>query len=91
MAFSAGDDLTRATARSFHAFRFAMATAMRAGEICGLEWDCVDLDKRVARLKHTKNGRPRDVPLSSAAIELLQALPRYGRVFGLEPRRTPSA
>lgn len=80
---SAGDDLKHATARAFHAFLFGLETAMRAGEIVGLTWDRVDLDTRVARLVHTKNGRARSVPLSSEAVRLLQALPRADPVFGL--------
>lgn len=87
MQHSAGADLTRATARAFHAFRFAMATAMRAGEIAGLEWDRVDLARRVARLVRTKNGRARDVPLSSEAIRLIEALPHDDPVFGLTSRQ----
>ncbi|KFI24128.1 site-specific integrase, partial [Paenirhodobacter enshiensis] len=62
-------------------------TAMRAGEIAGLVWDRVDLTKRVAHLDHTKNGRPRDVPLSSEAVRLLEALPHVDPVFGLESRQ----
>jgi integrase len=83
MLHSAGEDLNNATARAFHAFRFAIETGMRAGEIVGLEWNRVDLEKRVAFLVDTKNGRPRDVPLSSKAIALLQALPKSDPVFGL--------
>lgn len=85
MQHVAGDDLTTATARAFHAFLFAGETAMRAGEICGLTWDRIDLDRRVATLPLTKNGRARDVPLSSAAVRMLQALPRLDPVFGLRP------
>lgn len=84
---SAGDDLDKMTAQAFHAFLFAIETAMRAGEICGLEWDRVDLDRRVARLLHTKNGRARDVPLSTGAVRLLRALPRADPVFGMQPRQ----
>lgn len=87
MRHSAGEDLTKATARAFHAFLFAIETAMRAGEIAGLEWDRVDLNKRVARLIHTKNGRPRDVPLSPEAVRLLEALPYSDPVFGLNSRQ----
>lgn len=87
MLHCAGSDLAKATARAFHAFRFALETAMRAGEIAGLEWDRVDLDRRVARLIHTKNGRPRDVPLSTKAVELLEALPKADPVFGLSSRQ----
>ncbi|PPB79801.1 phage integrase family protein [Albidovulum inexpectatum] len=84
---AAGDDLERLTARALHAFLFALETAMRAGEICSLRWDDVDLDRRVARLRETKNGRPRDVPLSTEAVRLLRELPRRDPVFGLTPRQ----
>ena len=84
LALSAGDDLSTTTARAFHAFRFAVETAMRAGEIVGLTWDNVDLVGRVAHLPMTKNGTARDVPLSSAAVELIEALPRADPVFGID-------
>lgn len=87
LALVAGEDLSRSTARAFHAFRFAIETAMRAGEIIGLTWDRIDLAKRVAHLPMTKNGTARDVPLSSEAIRLLEALPRTDPVFGLTSRQ----
>lgn len=87
LRISAGDNLAMVTARAFHAFLFALETAMRAGEIAGLVWDRVDLKKRVAHLEHTKNGRPRDVPLSLEAIRLLEALPKAEPVFGLDSRQ----
>ncbi len=87
MQFSAGEDLSKVTARAFHAFKFAMESAMRAGEIAGLEWDRVDLGRRVALLTHTKNGRSREVPLSSKAVSLLEALPKLDPVFGLSSRQ----
>jgi len=87
LAFTAGDDLGTATARAFLAFLFAIETAMRAGEICRLRSGDVDLDRRVARLLHTKNGHPRDVPLSSEAVRLLQALPELDPLFGLTTRQ----
>ncbi len=87
MRHVAGEDLRHATARAFHAFLFALETAMRAGEIVGLTWDRIDLEKRVAHLARTKNGRPRDVPLSSEAVRLLEALPRMEPVFGLSSQQ----
>lgn len=87
LAHAAGSDLSTHTGRAWHAFRFAMETAMRAGEIVGLTWARVDLQKRVAHLPMTKNGKPRDVPLSSAAVALLQDLPRMDPVFGLTSRQ----
>lgn len=73
------------TARAFHCFRFALETAMRAGEIARLRHE--DITGRVARLHHTKNGHPRDVPLSQAALALIEALQPLDPVFGLEPRQ----
>ncbi|TDX18410.1 phage integrase family protein [Rhodovulum visakhapatnamense] len=62
LAHVAGDDLSTAQARAFHAFRFECETAMRAGEIIGLEWSRIDLEARVARLPMTKNGHPPPQP-----------------------------
>jgi integrase len=55
------------------AFLFAIETAMRAGEICGLMPQ--DIVGRVATLNKTKNGTKRNVPLSTRAVELLKLLP----------------
>ena len=61
----------------------ALETAMRRGELIALQWQHIDLEKRVAHLPMTKNGNSRDVPLSSKAIEILRTLPRSisGNVF----------
>ena len=63
--------------------KFALASAMRRGEILGLHWYEVDFQKRTAYIPLTKNGTSRTVPLSSEAIAILQSLPRNldGRVF----------
>nr|WP_272929314.1 site-specific integrase [Rhodovulum sulfidophilum] len=79
--------MSTAQGRTFHAFRFAYETAMRAGEIAELEWDRIDLEARVAHLQMTKNGRARDVPLSFEAVLLLEALPQISPGFGLTPRQ----
>ena len=62
---------------------FALETAMRQGEITELRWANIDLSKQVAFLPLTKNGDSRYVPLSTAAIKILNELPRSieGRVF----------
>lgn len=67
--------------------RFAVATAMRRGEICVLRWEHVDVEERVAFLPETKNGSSRSVPLSSAAVEVLLQLrmKTKGQVFSLRP------
>jgi integrase len=52
----------------------ALETAMRRGELVGLLWEHVDLEKRVAHLPQTKNGDSRDVPLSQRATATLATL-----------------
>ena len=66
--------------------QFALATAMRRGEILGLRWSDINFEKRTAFIPMTKNGMPRTVPFSSKAIELLQQLPRSmsGYVYPIE-------
>lgn len=61
----------------------ALETAMRRGELLGLEWQHINLERRTALLPDTKNGTRRVVPLSSRAVEVLRALPRslHGGVF----------
>lgn len=61
----------------------AIETAMRRGELLGLRWEHVHLDRRVIFLPITKNSQPRYVPLSNRASETLQGLSRSpdGRVF----------
>lgn len=67
--------------------KFALESAMRRGEILGLRWEHIDLQKRTAFIPQTKNGMSRLVPLSTAALEILQKLPRNldGRVFPVTP------
>lgn len=81
LRLSAGADLRNKTARTFHAWLFAIETGMRAGEIAGLE--AKDIKGRVAHLPETKNGDPRDVPLSKEAVRLLAELPDSDAVFDL--------
>ena len=52
---------------------FAIQTGMRRGEILGLRWEHVDLDRRIAFLPLTKNGSSREVPLSTKAVQVLTA------------------
>ena len=54
--------------------RLAIETGMRAGEILSLEWSQVHLSRSVVKLEATKNGDRRTVPLSSAAVALLEDL-----------------
>ena len=55
---------------------FAIETGMRRGEILSLEWKDVHLEQGWEHLEETKNGTPRDVPLSIRAKGILTDLPR---------------
>jgi integrase len=65
--------------------QIALETAMRRSELLAIRWADVSITERFVRLHDTKNGEPRDVPLTSVAAEILGALPRdiSGRVFPL--------
>lgn len=49
-----------------------LETAMRKGEIQGIQLPDVDLDSRVVLLRDTKNGAARTIPLSLRATEALR-------------------
>ncbi|MCL1826084.1 MAG: site-specific integrase [Betaproteobacteria bacterium] len=63
-------------ARVAIALLFAIETGMRAGEILSLKWEAVR--GNVAHLPVTKNGYPRNVPLSAEAVRLFGQLPKSG-------------
>lgn len=70
------------------AAQFSLETALRRGELLGLEWRSVDLEARTIHVcqvldqrsaevqKSTKNKTSRYVPLTSRAVEILRNLPR---------------
>lgn len=65
----------------------ALRTGMRAGELCGLNWR--NVHDRHVHIPLTKNGKARDVPLSSKAKRLIDRMEGWDDelVFGL---KTPS-
>jgi len=65
----------------------AIETAMRRGELLGLDWDDLRLEQNYVHLALTKNGTSRDVPLSPVARQTIEALPRSisGRVIPVHP------
>lgn len=47
---------------------------MRAGEICGAKWEHLNAQNRILHIPTSKNGDPRNIPLSSKAIEIVKNL-----------------
>ena len=60
---------------------FALTTGMRRGELLGLRWPDLDLERRVAVLHNTKNGDRRSVPIVPEVAELLR---EHGKVRRLD-------
>lgn len=60
------------------ALTFAILTAARSGEVRGATWGEIDLSAREWRLsaERMKADRPHKVPLSDAAVAILESLPR---------------
>ncbi|EGO96283.1 site-specific integrase [Acidiphilium sp. PM] len=86
------DEEARLLAASSHDFRavirFALGTCARQSEIAGLTWRDVDLNRRIATLRDTKNGEPRTLPLSPEMHDLLVSLEGRDRdtpIFGMTP------
>lgn len=65
-------------------FLVALATGMRAGELCGLTWDRVFAD--YCNLPMTKNGKARDVPLTPLARKMIERMRGWDDVlvFGIK-------
>ena len=77
LLLACGDDLTTQQGRVGVAILFAIETAMRAGEICGLAWADIRLDKRHLVIRDGKTAAAaRSVPLSQEAADLINRLPK---------------
>ncbi|MCT4702452.1 site-specific integrase [Enterobacteriaceae bacterium H20N1] len=68
--------LDRASEKAKPIIMIAWETAMRRNEILAIKPNMIDFRKKTISLQYdmTKNGEARDVPLSTAALELLQTL-----------------
>ena len=70
------------------AIRLLMLTGCRSGEVLGLRWEDVALERNEVRLRESKTG-PRVVPLSPAAARVLGSIPRLAGnpwvIAGREP------
>ena len=58
----------------------ALSTGMRQGEVMGLTWDDIDLNRGRAILHETKNGDRRAVHLSGHALEQVKELAKVRRL-----------
>jgi integrase len=63
--------------------KLLIATGQRRGEIAGLMWLEIDLDKRLICLprERVKNNRAHDIPLNAQAISVIREVPRISDRF----------
>lgn len=67
--------------------RFALETGLRRSEILAATWGHLDAENRVLNIPRAKNGHPRSIPLTLAAIAQLQQLrgdkirPHHSKIF----------
>jgi len=61
--------------------KLLLLTGLRRGEVAGLAWQEIDFENAVLRLPaaRMKNGRPHELPLPPAAVEILRGVPRVKR------------
>jgi integrase len=60
-------------------------TGCRLRELLDARWENVDIDRRTWRIPTSKSGKPRHVPLSQAALDVLAILPRFNDCPWLVP------
>ena len=61
-------------------------TALRRSELCRLQWQDLNLYKRTALIRDTKNGEDRIIPLSPLAAQILARQPQtHDSVFKFSP------
>ena len=58
----------------------ALATGARRGELLGLTWDDIDLNRGIAVLEKTKNDERRALPLTGHLLDLLKREARVRRI-----------
>jgi len=62
--------------RDATAILVAFRHGLRASELCGLEWDQIDLTRKTIRIRRAKNGDPSTHYLSNSELRALRRLQR---------------
>ena len=60
-----------------HIVGLLLLCGCRKRELLDARWEDIDLERKSWRIPMTKNGKPRHVPLSSAALSVLSQVPRW--------------
>jgi integrase len=62
-----------------HIVALLLLTGCRKRELLDAKWDEVNIEKKVWRIPTSKTGKPRHVPLSEDAINVLREVPRFAK------------
>lgn len=68
-----------------HIVGLLLLTGARLRELLDARWENVDLDRRSWFIPTSKTGKPRHVPLSTPALAIIEALPRFNGCPWLVP------
>ena len=60
-----------------HIVGLLLLTGARLRELLDARWEHVDVERRAWLIPTSKTGKPRHVPLSKAALAIIEALPRF--------------
>jgi integrase len=60
-----------------HIVGLLLLTGARVRELLDARWEHVDVERQTWLIPTSKTGKPRHVPLSTAALEVLAAMPRF--------------
>lgn len=68
-----------------HIVGLLLLCGFRVSELLTARWEHIDLERRQFLVPMSKSGRARHVPLSQAAIDIIQALPKFDKCPYLVP------
>lgn len=68
-----------------HIVGLLLLTGARLRELLDARWENVDVERRSWFIPTSKTGKPRHVPLSTAALAIIEALPRFNGCPWLVP------
>ena len=68
-----------------HIVGLLLLTGARLRELLDAKWENVDVERRSWFIPTSKTGKPRHVPLSMAAVAIIEALPRFNGCVWLLP------
>lgn len=82
-------ELERSARPEALAIRLLLLTGARKSEILNARWEYVNTEQHLLTVPLSKSGRPRHIPLSDAAVELIRSIPRNPDCPWLFPGHAP--